>query len=92
MSKGQPNIKEIADAEKHGGGCLLTPKQAARKLSMSIAWIYAKHHKGDLPFPCVKVGSSLRFREEDIDAFIQQQINNQQRPYLRQVDRRRCLF
>jgi excisionase family DNA binding protein len=48
---------------------LLTKEEAARYLSISPSTISRLIHAGELVH--VKIGKSLRFRREDIDAFIQ---------------------
>lgn len=43
----------------------------ARFLSMSPSWVYKKAEAGRLP--CVRIGASLRFRPEEIRAFLERQ-------------------
>ena len=49
---------------------LLTPKQVAELLTVPVSWIYGRSHAGTLPFPPIRVGSYLRFRADDVRAFI----------------------
>jgi hypothetical protein len=46
------------------GGMLLTVKEAANFLRMSVAWLYAS----DIPY--VKLGRRRVYRAEDLDSFV----------------------
>ncbi len=54
-------------------GRLLKPEEVAERLAVPVSWIYGRRHQGNLPFPHIKVGAYLRFRETDIEQFIQAQ-------------------
>lgn len=41
----------------------------ARFLSMSVSWVYKETEAGRLP--CVRIGAALRFRPEEIRAFLE---------------------
>jgi len=49
---------------------LLTIVQVADFLQVPASWIYGRVHRGDLPFPVLRVGRYLRFRQGDIEAFV----------------------
>ena len=44
---------------------LLTPKEAAEVLRVSLSWLAKARMRGDGP-PYVKVGRSIRYREADL--------------------------
>ena len=48
---------------------LITSNQVAEKLSMSQVWVYKQAEKGQLPFD--RVRDAIRFKEEEIDAYIE---------------------
>ncbi|MBU9218212.1 helix-turn-helix transcriptional regulator [Burkholderia gladioli] len=53
---------------------LLSPKDLAAALGIAEQTIYNRHSGGgDLP-PCLKLGRLLRFRREDVDAWLQQKL------------------
>jgi|GEM_PF-2664337 len=43
-------------------------KDTARVLSMSVSWVYKEAEAGRLP--CVRIGAALRFRPDDIRAYL----------------------
>ncbi len=47
---------------------LLRPPEVARKLALSVPRIYAMAQAGILP--CVRHGRAVRFRVQDVDAYI----------------------
>lgn len=49
---------------------LLDVQQAADRLSVSEKWIHRRIGEGDLPFDYFKVGKHLRFRPDDLDAYL----------------------
>ena len=49
---------------------LLTVDQVADLLAVPKSWIYGRSHAGTLPFPAVKVGCYLRFRQSDIKEYL----------------------
>lgn len=55
---------------------LLKPSEVADRLSVTPEWVRAHSSARENPrhpvIPCVKLGKSVRFRDEDINAFIQQ--------------------
>jgi predicted DNA-binding transcriptional regulator AlpA len=53
---------------------LLTPKQAARHLNLSVSWLAKRRLAGDGP-PYVKLGGAVRYAE----ASLQQWMKGQQR-------------
>jgi len=52
---------------------LLTPKQVAEWLGVSTAWVLDHASGRRRPYlPSVKLGKAVRFRREDVEAFIQE--------------------
>lgn len=51
---------------------LLTPSEVARRLQVSSAWVRDHATRKQPRIKAVKVGKLLRFRPEDVDAFIGQ--------------------
>ena len=54
---------------------LLNAREVASRLNVSIAWVLAHANGKRLPLiPSVKLGRSVRFRERDIEAFIERSV------------------
>jgi predicted DNA-binding transcriptional regulator AlpA len=53
---------------------LLTPKQAARRLNLSVSWLAKRRLAGDGP-PYIKLGGAIRYAENSL----QQWMKGQQR-------------
>ena len=53
---------------------LLTLDQAAERLQVRKSWFYQKIHSRTLPFRHCKIGLYLRFLEDDVERFIQEQL------------------
>ena len=53
---------------------LLNVEEVAEVLKVPKSWLYGRVHSKNLPFPHLKVGSYLRFGEEDIQDFIEKQL------------------
>jgi excisionase family DNA binding protein len=49
---------------------LLTPKEVARWLDVSIDWVHNHATRKEPRLPVVRIGKLLRFRNEDVEAFI----------------------
>lgn len=49
---------------------LLTPQEVADRLSVSIAWVRDHATRKQPRLPAVKLGKLLRFRIEDVEAFV----------------------
>jgi predicted DNA-binding transcriptional regulator AlpA len=50
---------------------LLTPRDVAERLRVSVAWVFDHASGRRRPFlPSVKLGKAVRFRPEDVDQFI----------------------
>ena len=47
---------------------LLTVKDVAERLQMSVSWVYKQTEAGLLP--CVRLGASVRFRPSELRAYI----------------------
>ena len=47
---------------------LLTPEEAAKTLRISKSYLYELKSRNRIPY--VKVGANLRFRPEDLQAFV----------------------
>ena len=56
--------KSAADTDT-GFERLLTPKEAAQFLRLSLSWLAKARMRGDGP-PYVKLGGSVRYRESDL--------------------------
>ncbi len=56
-----------------GQGKLLTPSEVAEQLGVSAAWVRDHATRKQPRIPVVKLGKLLRFRQADIQAFIEQQ-------------------
>jgi excisionase family DNA binding protein len=54
---------------------LLNVKQVANYLSLSKSKVYQMASSGDLP--CVKFGDCIRFKAEEIDNFISDNVKNE---------------
>ena len=52
---------------------LLTLDQVAERLQVRKSWFYQKIHSRTLPFRHCKIGLYLRFLEDDVERFIQEQ-------------------
>jgi len=50
---------------------LITAYEVDEMLGRAKGTTYQQKFRGDLPFPYVKIGSSLRFRQEDVEQYIQ---------------------
>lgn len=55
---------------ENGQENLLDAKQVARKLKVSYGWIKDHATRKQPRLPCVRLGSLLRFRPQDIEEFI----------------------
>jgi excisionase family DNA binding protein len=55
---------------------LLSPKELAAALGIAEQTIYNRHSGGgDLP-PCLKLGRLLRFRREDVEAWLMRKLSS----------------
>jgi excisionase family DNA binding protein len=55
---------------------LMTIKEIAKKLGVSENWVYS-HLRGRKPLvPHIRLGGHIRFREADIDKWIEEQLEN----------------
>jgi len=52
---------------------LLTPKDVASRLSMSLVWVYKAAESGILPF--YRVGEAIRFDDVEIMAYLESRKN-----------------
>jgi excisionase family DNA binding protein len=53
---------------------LLTAEEVALLLNVSTAWVYDHADRKQPRIPCVRLGKSVRFRPEDVRAFIEAMI------------------
>ena len=60
---------------------LLNVEEVAEILKVPKSWLYGRVHSKNLPFPHLKVGSYLRFRLEDIEAYIGKQIDQSKKKH-----------
>ena len=58
---------------------LLDVQDVAKIFNIQPSWIYGRVHADDLPFPYLKVGTYLRFRKEDIEDFIEEQLRERKK-------------
>ena len=58
---------------------LLTLDQVAERLQVRKSWFYQKIHSRTLPFRHCKIGQYLRFLEDDVEQFIQDQLAKNER-------------
>jgi excisionase family DNA binding protein len=49
---------------------LLTPKEVAEALSVSVAWVLDHSSRRRPHLPSVKLGKAVRFRRADVETFI----------------------
>ena len=49
---------------------LLTPKEVARWLDVSVDWVHNHATRKEPRLPVVRIGELLRFRNDDVEAFI----------------------
>ena len=52
---------------------LLTPKEVARWLDVSVDWVHNHATRKEPRLPVVRIGKLLRFRNEEVEAFIRGQ-------------------
>ena len=52
---------------------LLTPKEVAKWLDVSVDWVHNHATRKNPRLPVVRIGKLLRFRNEDVEAFIRGQ-------------------
>jgi excisionase family DNA binding protein len=55
---------------------LMTIKEVAKKLGVSENWVYSHLQVRQPLVPHVRLGGNIRFREQDIDAWIEEQVRN----------------
>jgi excisionase family DNA binding protein len=55
------------------GSYLLTPKQVAQRLQVSVAWVRDHSTRKHPRLPVVRIGGLLRFDGSDIDSWIAEQ-------------------
>jgi excisionase family DNA binding protein len=55
---------------------LMTIKDVAKKLGVSENWVYSHLRERKPLIPHVRLGGNIRFREEDIDVWIEEQVRN----------------
>jgi excisionase family DNA binding protein len=55
---------------------LMTIKDVARKLGVSQNWVYSHLRVRKPLLPHVRLGGHIRFREEDIETWIEEQVRN----------------
>jgi predicted DNA-binding transcriptional regulator AlpA len=51
---------------------LLTPKEVAEILSVSVAWVLDHSSRRRPHLPTIRLGKAVRYRRADIEEFIQQ--------------------
>lgn len=58
------------DEPQHAQACLMTEKEAAATLRMSVAWVRKRRFQAQPPYS-VRLGASVRYRKADIEAFVE---------------------
>lgn len=56
---------------------LLTPTQTANSLGVTVGTLAVWRCTARYPLPFVKIGSRVRYRAADVDAFIESHLNEQ---------------
>jgi excisionase family DNA binding protein len=51
---------------------LLTPKEVAEILSVSVAWVLDHSSRRRPYLPAIRLGKAVRFRRSDVEVFIQE--------------------
>ena len=51
---------------------LLTPKEVAEILSVSVAWVLDHSSRRRPYLPAIRLGKAVRFRRSDVEEFIQE--------------------
>lgn len=62
---------------------LITPKQVAQRLQVSIAWVRDHSTRKHPRLPVVRIGGLLRFRTSDIESWLEEQVRLSARPPVR---------
>ncbi len=57
---------------------LLTVQEVAELTHTPPSWWYGKSHSKSLPIPPIRIGSYLRFRRQDVLAYIEGQVEGVQ--------------
>lgn len=67
------SLNKTMEESKNGapGGTLLTPKDVARRLQVSVAWVRDHSTRKQPRLPVVRVGGLLRYHPIDLDHWIQ---------------------
>jgi excisionase family DNA binding protein len=55
---------------------LMTIREVAKKLGVSENWVYSHLRVRKPLVPHVRLGGNIRFRESDIDRWIEEQVEN----------------
>ena len=50
---------------------LLTVDDLKEIFKVPSSWVYGRIHRGDLPFPYLKIGHYVRFRSSDVEAYLE---------------------
>lgn len=50
---------------------LLTVDDLKKIFKVPSSWVYGRIHRGELPFPYLKVGRYVRFRTSDVEAYLE---------------------
>lgn len=68
------NVRTDSRLSTAGDGikALLTPKEAARFLNMSVSWLAKSRMRGDGP-PFIKIGRSIRYSKEGLIQWLKSQ-------------------
>jgi len=69
------------DSEHHPLEKLLTPREVAPWLDVSVDWVQDHATTKEPLVPSVRIGKLLRFRREDIEEFIERQAQRRARTF-----------
>jgi len=64
---------------------LLTPREVASWLDVSIDWVQDHATSKEPRIPSVRIGRLIRFRREEVDAFIALQAQRQPNAFMRDL-------
>jgi len=73
------------DSERLPHEKLLTPREVASWLDVSIDWVQDHATTKTPRIPSVRIGKLIRFRREDVDSFIVQQAQRQPTAFRRDL-------
>ena len=73
MTRNNPIDEAVSSVLREGRMTLLTPRQVAERLQVSVWWVYDHTTRAHPRIPVVRVGKVLRYDPGDIDKWIAEQ-------------------